>query len=336
MSKNNSISLSVAKFNKKDEFYTQYEDIEQEMLAYLKYDENIFTGKNILLPCDNPQESNFTKFFECNFKQLGISKLISTCYKHDGNGKILIMERGERKKQSDLMGNGDFRSKEITKLRDSVDFVITNPPFSLFREFVAWIIAGNVRFSILGNLNAISCKNIFPLFQENNLWLGATISSGDREFKVPKDYPLEAAGYRIDDNGEKYIKVKGIRWFTNINHSNRSKTLELDTIQNNLSKTPKLIEKNAYRPYDNFLAIEIPKTQAIPSDYNGVMGVPISFLDKYNPKQFKILGIDFYVKDGRLNNLIVDKWNGKLDRAYLNNKRLYSRIFIEHAKECEC
>ncbi|MDA3053309.1 adenine-specific methyltransferase EcoRI family protein [Campylobacter sp. JMF_01 NE2] len=332
MTKNTTIALSNAKANKKDEFYTQYVDIQKEMEAYLQNDKCIFENKTIFLPCDDYDKSNFVKYFEDNFNKLKLKKLISTCYNPNGCGKIYIKEQNSSFKDY-LKGNGDFRSDEITKIRDIADFIITNPPFSLFREFMAWVSASSAKFAILGNMNAVTCKSIFPLFEKNKVWFGATIFSGDREFKVPKNYPLEASGYRIDCNGEKYIRVKGVRWFVNIKYDDKNRQLILDTMQNNLFKTPKLKFKNTYQQYDNYLAIEVSQTNAIPSDYNGIMGVPISFLDKYNPKQFKILGIDFYVKDGLLDNLICDKWQGKLDRAYLNGKRLYSRIFIKHIKE---
>ena len=192
-----------------------------------------------------------------------------------------------------LEGDGDFRSKEVTKLRDEADFIITNPPFSLFCEFLAWIMDANKKFIIIGNMNAITYKEAFPLIKDNKMWLGYSIHSGDREFEVPNEYPLAAAGWRIDENGRKFIRVKGVRWFTNIDHGRRHQPLALMTMADNLrfSKHKELKGKTAYDHYDNYDAIEVPFTDAIPSDYDGVMGVPISFLDKYCPEQFEILGI---------------------------------------------
>lgn len=191
---------------------------------------------------------------------------------------------------------------------------------------------GEKKFAIVGNMNSLTYKDIFPLIQKNIVWLGATISSGDREFRVPDSYPLNAAGFRVDSEGNKYIRVKGVRWFTNIEHGRRHEPLQLMTTADNKRFNSKIEGKNAYQLYDNYNAIEVPFTNAIPSDYDGVMGVPISFLDKYNPEQFEILGMDFYVKDDLLENIALAEWRGKLDRAYLNGKRLYSRVLICHKR----
>lgn len=339
---NTSRQLTKAKNNKNDEFYTQYNDIEKEMQSYLDHNPNIFKNKTILLPCDDPERSNFTKYFAQNFHHLQLKKLISTSIAtQNAQGKIFTLTKDHNVhdfidtthfKWQYLQGDGDFRSDEIKVLRDEADIIITNPPFSLFREFLAWIIKADKNFAIIGNMNAITYKDVFPLIQSNQLWLGATINSGDREFQIPKNYPLTAAGIRIDDKGNQYVRVKGVRWFTNIEHGKRHQPLPLNTMANNLQSHKQINNKNAYQKYDNYNAIEVPKTAAIPSDYQGVMGVPISFLDKYNPEQFKILGMDFYVKDGRLDDMIADNWHGKLDRAYLHGKRLYSRILITHKK----
>ena len=231
-----------------------------------------------------------------------------------------------------LKGDGDFRSDEVKALRDQADIIVTNPPFSLFRDFISWIMEGEKKFAIVGNMNSLTYKDIFPLIQKNIVWLGATISSGDREFRVPDSYPLNAAGFRVDSEGNKYIRVKGVRWFTNIEHGRRHEPLQLMTTADNKRFNSKIEGKNAYQLYDNYNAIEVPFTNAIPSDYDGVMGVPISFLDKYNPEQFEILGMDFYVKDDLLENIALAEWRGKLDRAYLNGKRLYSRVLICHKR----
>ena len=321
-------NLKEAKAGKNDEFYTQFHDIEIEMNAYLEYDPNVFKGKTILLPCDDPEWSNFTRFFAAKFDELGLKKLISTSYAPDAKKmkllpepslfeteapqfdptkaqtkwKIFVLEQdhtGDGHINIDdleweyLEGDGDFRSKEVVKLRDEADIIITNPPFSLFREFLSWIVSEDKKFIIIGNMNAVTYKETFPLIKENRMWMGFSIHSGDREFEVPDEYPLTASGWRIDNKGRKYIRVKGVRWFTNIDHGRRHEPLPLMTMEDNLrfSKHKELKGKAAYDHYDNYDAIEVPFTDAIPSDYDGVMGVPISFLDKYCPEQFEILGI---------------------------------------------
>lgn len=318
-------TLGNARLAKNDEFYTQYPDIEKEMNAYLDFNENVFRDKTILLPCDDPEWSNFTKYFAQNFQRLGIKKLISTSFapssgrifeqptlfestspqfdasKTNVNGKIFILHQDnsgdgridvEDLEWSYLRGDGDFRSAEICRLRDESDVIITNPPFSLFRPFLNWAMEGKKEVSIVGNMNAITYKEVVPLIMSGKIWLGPTISSGDREFQVPNSYPLEAASCRTDELGNRFIRVKGVRWFTNIDHGRRHQPLSLMTIQGNLAYSKhKQVKENGYQKYDNFDAIEVPFTDSIPSDYTGVMGVPISFLDKYNPDQFEILGI---------------------------------------------
>lgn len=321
-------NLGAAKNAKNDEFYTQYSDIEAEMNAYVEFNPDVFKDKTILLPCDDPEWSNFTKYFATNFDYLGLKKLISTSYakgasnnqitifeymspnyneeKHDAHGKLFTVTRKEGKTIDEndiefsgyLDGDGDFRSAEVRKLRDEADIIITNPPFSLFREFLAWILEGKKQFIIIGNINVITYKEAFPLLKENIMWLGYSIHSGDRKFYVPDNYPLEAAGCGIDDNGRKFIRVKGVRWFTNIDHGGRHEALMLDTMAHNLKYNKglkKKLEKDFcrtdYPQFDNYAAIEVPFTECIPSDYDGEMGVPITFLDKYCPEQFEITGI---------------------------------------------
>lgn len=320
--------LRTAQAGKNDEFYTQFHDIEIEMNAYLEYNPDVFKGKTILLPCDDPEWSNFTKFFAAKFDELGIKKLISTSYapeskkmvlgglfsafeqespqfdedKSKTHGKIFVLEKdvtGDGRINIDdlewgyLEGDGDFRSEEVTRLRDEADIIVTNPPFSLFREFLAWIVEANKQFIIIGNMNAITYKETFPLIMNNQMWLGSTIHSGDREFQVPEEYPIKAAGWRIDETGRKFIRVKGVRWFTNIDHGRRHEPLPLMTMADNLrySRHKELKGKESYDHYDNYDAIEIPYTDAIPSDYDGLMGVPISWVDKYCPEQFEIVGM---------------------------------------------
>lgn len=360
-------TLTNAREAKQDEFYTQYYDIEREVEAYLDYNPDVFRGKTVLLPCDDPEWSNFTKYFAQNFERLGLKKLISTSYaierkqerygvqlslfetefetkspKYDktktrSHGKIFVLDRdenGDRRIDIDdlnwdyLKGDGDFRSKEVTKLRDEADVIVTNPPFSLFREFLAWIIAVEKQFLIIGNMNAITFKEVFPLIRSNKVWLGESIHSGDREFGIPDNYPITAAGWRIDEKGRKYIRVKGVRWFTNLDHGRRHQPLELMTKEDNLkySKHKDIKEKHAYTRYDNYDAIEIPYSDAIPSDFNGVMGVPISFLDKYCPEQFEILNANDYRRDDTVplkpHGLIKDK------EGAINGKPTYARILI--------
>lgn len=323
-------NLSKAKTAKQDEFYTQYADIEKEVNAYLEYNPDTFRDKTILLPCDDPEWSNFTRYFALHFEDLGLRKLISTSYAPDSKklklqleltlfetespqfdptkaqtkGKIFILDRdvdvdGNGRIDIDdlqwqyLEGDGDFRSEEIKKLRDEADVIVTNPPFSLFREFFAWVMESGKEFLFIGNMNAITDKQIFPYIMSNKAWYGCSISSGDREFGVPDFYPINASGWRIDEEGKRYIRIKGVRWFTNIDHGRRHLPLQLMTMADNLkfSKHKELKGKKDYDHYDNFDAIEIPYSDAIPSDYNGAMGVPISFLDKYCPEQFEILGL---------------------------------------------
>ena len=350
-------TLTNARAAKQDEFYTQYYDIEREVEAYLDYNPDVFRGKTVLLPCDDPEWSNFTKYFAQNFERLGLKKLISTSYaverkqelygvqlslfetefetqaphydkkKTRSHGKIFILDRdgnGDQRidindlKWQYLKGDGDFRSKEVTKLRDEADIIVTNPPFSLFREFLAWIIFAQKEFLIIGNMNAITFKEVFPMIKQGLLWLGESIHSGDREFGIPDNYPITAAGWRIDEKGRKFVRVKGVRWFTNLDHGRRHKSLELMTMADNLkySKHKDLKEKHTYEQYDNCNAIEVPYSDAIPADYEGMMGVPISFLDKHCIEQFDIIGLD------------DDKpiWRGKGPSLY--GKVLYRRIII--------
>ena len=320
-------TLSKAKADKKDEFYTQFYDIEAEMEAYLDYNPDVFRGKTVLLPCDDPECSNFTKYFAQNFEELGLKKLISTSYAPDsktykGGTQLSLFETQSPKFDKDktrthgkifvltedttgdgvidlddlqwdyLEGDGDFRSDEVKKLRDEADIIITNPPFSLFRVFLAWIVEAKKQFIIIGNINCVTYKEVFPLIQNNSVWMGSTIHSGDREFEVPEGYPLKAAGWRIDENGKKYIRVKGVRWYTNIDHGRRHHPLELMTMADNIKYSKhKEVKGKQYSVYDNFEAIEVPYTDAIPKDYDDIMGVPITFLDKYYPEQFEIIGI---------------------------------------------
>ena len=328
MAKNS--NLSQAKAAKNDEFYTQYADIQKEVNAYIEYNPDIFRGKTILLPCDDPEWSNFTKFFAQNFEFFGLKKLISTSYaiesknykthwqptlfetenplynadKSRVKGKIFTLDHDTntngRIDINDLQwqyleGDGDFRSAEVSALRDEADIIITNPPFSLFREFLAWITEGNKQFLIMGNKNAITYKEVFPLIAQNRTWLGYTSISLDILFKVPKEIEAElltqkeGSSYRLINN-EVFARSASV-WFTNIDHGRRHQPLKLMTMADNLKFNKKLKGQTEYYHYDNYDAIEIPFTELIPSDYDGVMGVPISFLDKYCPEQFEIVGM---------------------------------------------
>lgn len=325
------INQTNAKNAKNDEFFTQYHDIEKEISAYLEYNPDVFRGKTVLLPCDDPEWSNFTRFFAQNFERFGLKKLISTSYAVDSkiykngyqptlfetsdpqfdktktniNGKIFSLTHdrtGDHRVNVDdlewhyLAGDGDFRSAEIKKLRDEADIIITNPPFSLFREFLAWIVEARKRFVIIGSMNAITYKEVFPLIKENELWLGATGNGSDMVFGVPPGSEVAESdkqkAARLGYIGD-YTRLGNSCWFTNFDHGRRHQPLPLMSMADNLrySKHKEIKGKKIYDCYDNYDAIEVPFTDAIPSDYDGVMGVPISFLDKYSPEQFEILGI---------------------------------------------
>lgn len=297
VNKSSNKNLHKANKAKKDEFYTQLSDIEKELGHYKEH----FKGKTVFCNCDDPRVSNFFHYFSYNFESLGLKKLITTCYKNqqpdlfsqnDSEKAIYLEYTGDKNGDKipnleeigikHLKGDGDFRSPECIELLKQADIVVTNPPFSLFREYVAQLVEYDKKFIIIGNLNAITYKDIFKLIKEDKLWLGCSIHSGDREFGVPDDYPLNAAGSRIDENGKKFIRVKGVRWYTNLDYEERHEDLVLyKTYKDNEEKYPK---------YDNYDAINVDVTKDIPVDYDGMMGVPITFLDKYNPEQFEIIG----------------------------------------------
>ncbi len=321
-------TLKKAQQSKYDEFYTQYEDIEKEMNAYIDYDPNVFKDKTILLPCDDPEWSNFTKYFAQNFERFGLKKLISTSYaqasknfehflqlsfletnseeydynKTFTNGKIFTLTRDKAKKVNIhdlkwkyLHGDGDFRSDEVIKLREEADIIITNPPFSLFREFISWILEGGKKFIIIGNENDSAGKELFPLIYQGKIWLGK--NSGDMVFKVPAKAEAKTTRFWVDNNGQKWRSMGNICWYTNIDLGRRHNILKLMSMQDNLRYNKPLIKKLAedygvdyYPTLDNYEAIEVPRYDAIPSDYNGIMAVPVTFLKYHNPSQFHILG----------------------------------------------
>ena len=287
-------TLKSAKKNKNDEFYTQLCDIEKELSHYKEH----FYGKTVLCNCDDPRVSNFFRFFALKFKEWGLKRLITTCYKNQdvdlfsqntsekavwldyyGNPNDETCTDFSTVEVKHLKGDGDFRSKECIELLKQSDIVVTNPPFSLFREYVELLLSYDKKILIIGNVNALSYKEIFPYIKNNQLWLGASIHSGDREFGVPDSYPLTAASSRVDAEGNKYIRVKGVRWFTNLDFKERHEDLILYK-----NYTPE-----EYPKYDNYDAINVDKTSDIPLDYEDKMGVPITFLDKYNPEQFEII-----------------------------------------------
>ena len=363
-------NLKEAKAAKNDEFYTQFHDIEIEMNAYLEYDPDVFRGKIVLLPCDDPEWSNFTRYFAAKFDELGLKKLISTSYAPDSKkyktpyqpslfeqeapqfdpskaqvkGKIFILERdksGDGRINIDdlewkyMEGDGDFRSKEVTELRNEADFIITNPPFSLFREFLAWIVEAGKKFAVIGNMNAITYKEVFPLIKDNKVWLGATGNGNDMVFGVPEGAKVDekdrAKAARLGYVGN-YTRLGNSCWFTSIEHGRRHEPLSLMSMADNLrfSKHKELKGKAAYDRYDNYDAIEVPFTDAIPSDYEGVMGVPISFLIKYCPEQFEILGISLELGIKKPDNLPKEKQGGpafyiKMGTDY---NRMYCRLAI--------
>lgn len=327
-------SLNRANKAKQDEFYTQLNDISRELAHYASH----FRGAVVFCNCDDPETSNFWRYFELNFTFLGLKKLIATHYETDrpsyklellrdmnGDGKIDKLDIVK----TPLKQNGDFRSPECVEILKEADIVVTNPPFSLFREYVAQLMEYEKKFLIIGNINAITYKEFFPLLAENKVWMGCSIHSGDREFQVPDTYPLTAAGFRIDEQGNKFIRVKGVRWFTNLDYKERHQELLLFR-----SYTPE-----AYPAYVNYSAIEVSKTADIPCDYDGEMGVPITFLDKYNPEQFEILGFsltlaglmsDFVEKGTYLpggKRFYIAEQNGKY-----RYKRCYDRIVIKRKK----
>ena len=317
-------SLSAAKAAKNDEFYTQYYDIEREINAYLEFDPDAFRGKTVLLPCDDPEWSNFTLYFAQHFQTLGLKKLISTSYapeskkykapyqpslfeqdapqfdpnKTSVRGKIFVLDHdidGDGRidfhdlEWRYLNGDGDFRSDEVTRLRDEADIIVTNPPFSLFREFLAWIVEADKKFVIIGNMNALTYREVFPLIKDNKIWLGNGFHNGNAYFR-PVGEREYASGVKDDSTG--LVKFRNCCWFTNLDHGRRHQPLSLMTMEENIMYSKhKDIRGKGYVHYDNYDAIEVPYTDAIPSDYDGAMGVPITFLDKYCPDQFEILGI---------------------------------------------
>ncbi len=288
--------LNHAKDAKQDDFWTQLPEIQAECQHY----RDQFRGKTILCNCDDPLVSNFVRYFALNFKAFGLKRLIATCYKnaqgdlfstgkddkacffdYDGTEGFNSVEELVRMKKRDLGCDGDFRNPICIDLLKQADIVSTNPPFSLFREYVAQLMKFGKKFLIIGNINAIKYKEIFPLITHNQIWLGVSIHSGDREFQIPDSYQPRSASFRIDDEGRRFVRVVGVRWFTNLEHAQRHEPLPLWAT----------FSEERYPHYINFDGIEVNPTNEIPKDYPGMMGVPITFIDKYCPDQFEIIGV---------------------------------------------
>lgn len=357
-------NLRKADATKNDEFYTQYNDIQKEVSSYTEYNPDVFRGKTILCPCDDPEWSNFTKFFAKNFDRFGLKKLISTSYAYNSKnpkpnfdwqptlfesenpnydaekspkrGKIFTLTDKEepprdvdKLKWNYLEGDGDFKSPEVSALLKEADIVVTNPPFSLFREFIAWIFSENKKFLVIGNMNAITYKEIFPLIKNNQLWLGATGNGSDMVFGVPKGAEVKESdrqkAARLGYSGD-FTRLGNSCWYTNLEHGRRHKKMELMSMADNLKFNRHSDMKTVgYKKFDNYDAINVPFTDSIPSDCNGLMGVPISFLDKYCPEQFEII-------DGIGRYSILDNETTKANRKYLSmidGKAQYFRLIIK-------
>ena len=360
--------LTAAKRNKNDEFYTQFSDIQRELNCYYLWDENFLKDKTVLLPCDDPEWSNFTKFFALNLPLYQMKKLVSTSYaadakkinfhpqislfeeeqpnfdiaKTNSHGKIFTLDAKTRSRKpyapdaltfDYLEGDGDFRSDEVKKLRDQADVIITNPPFSLFREFFAWIMEANKKFLIVANINCITYKEIFPLIMQNKIWLGNGFPGMIGFFKSPYEDFASASQHQ-----EGMIRNSGLHWLTNLEHGKRHEPLRLMTMEENFHYSKhKEIRGKGYPKYDNYDAIEVPYTDAIPDDYEGVMGVPITFLDKYCPEQFEIVGL---LADKRDKNpcfikgtpTYLDEQHKNYVGAVVNGKATYARVLIRRRR----
>lgn len=317
-------NLAKAKKNKNDEFYTQLVDIENE----LKHYKNHFKDKTVYCNCDDPRVSNFFHYFSYNFENLGLKKLITTCYKNqdmelfsqNSSERAIYLEYNGNKNGDKvpnpteigiklLKGDGDFRSPESIELLKQADIVVTNPPFSLFREYVAQLVEYNKKFLIIGDQNAIAYKEIFKLIKENKIWLGVD-NGGTKWFQVPNHYNIKTESRKKTENGIQYFSKGSIVWFTNLDHDKRHENLILYKTYNEAE----------YPKYDNYDAINVDKTADIPIDYQGAMGVPITFLDKYNPEQFEIIK--------SMASTTIDE--SSAGYPFINGVRKYARIVIKH------
>lgn len=315
-------NLQTARENKNDEFYTQLPDIENELKHYRGH----FKGKVVYCNCDDPGVSNFFKYFSNNFEFLGLKKLITTCYKnqdrdlfsrHDSEKAIWLECNGTKNDNKipsreettvrHLEGNGDFGSAECIELLQQADIVVTNPPFSLFKEYVAQLMEYDKKFVIVGSQNSITFKEVFPLIKEGRMWLGHGFNRGNAYFKTP--YPKEFAP-GVFDEATGLVKFRNVVWFTNLDYAKRHEDIILY----------KKYSPDEYPTYDNYNGINVNKVAEIPVNYDGAMGVPITFLNKYNPDQFEILGID---------RELIKGLTGRQSRFHLNGKEIYARIVIK-------
>lgn len=381
------LNLTAARTAKQDEFYTQYADIQKEVEAYLEFDADAFRDKVVYCNCDDPYESNFFKYFAANFNKLGLKKLITTSYDgspvagaqltfdeyskgdvkrespkalavvieevrdFNGDGAVgiedvrLFLEQNPHSR-SPLSQGGDFSSSECIELLKQSDIVVTNPPFSLFSKYVSLLVKYKKKFLIIGNTNSITYKDVFPLIMANKLWLGCTNFNVGMYFEVPDDWKNY---HHIDERtGKKIARVSTSCWYTNIDHGRRHQPLSLMTMADNLKFSRNLKGKSAYERYDNYDAIEVATYKEIPSDYDGVMGVPVTFLDKYNPDQFEIVGT---LESSDPQNPYRTRWYSPQDQkdaffrrfgkpgsiplnmsGVINDVKVYKRILIRHRK----
>lgn len=351
-SKSGNATLNYAFIVKKDEFYTQYEDVAKELVKH----RDLLRGKAVLCNCDDPFESAFFRFFVLHFDKFELTRLTSTCYagspiagqeyplegatgaykavvtevpdetllRPDGSLDLPALFDMPGNSLVHLAGDGDFRSDECEALLKEADIVATNPPFSLFRDYISMLELHQKDFIILGNMNAATYREVFPLFRDNKIWYGETIRSGDRKFHVPDSYPLTAAGCGVDERGRRFIRVKGVRWFTNLDTRRRHEPLLLDR-----RYTP-----SEYLRYENYDAIDVGRTQNIPVDYDGIIGVPITFLDKYSPDQFEIVMLANGNARTNVSREILKEVGYRPhseDRGgvgIINGRRVYARILI--------
>ena len=300
-------NLHKAKKHKNDEFYTRYEDIAKELQHY----SDQFKGKTVLLNCDNPKYSQFWQYFKDNFDTLELEKLVATHYVESGNScAVELTTSGEV--YTELQGSGDFRSAEVVHYLEQADIVVTNPPFSLFREFVAQLLEYDKRFLIIGSLNSVTHKNIWPYMQNYNMWIGH--NQGSMPFKVPQGYEPKS-GYYVDEHGQGWQVLGNTLWFTNLGDVRRDMELPLDCKYDG--------NEGDYPKYDNYDAIEVSKVSNIPYDYDGIMGVPITFLGKHNPDQFDIVGCSY--EYGR-----PEGWDSQVSMSpVVGGKNIYKRVFIQ-------
>lgn len=318
--------LHKAKAAKNDEFYTRYQDIESEITAYVKHDSNVFRDKTILLPCDDLATSNFTKFFIDKFDEFGLKRLISTAYKRGGRGKLFIFDRDTGVGCVDIDGDGDFRSAEVRALRDEADVIITNPPFSIVREYIAWLTETDKQFILIAPKTCVSYKHVFPLIHKGKMWVGARPWAGGMNFEVPND----AVQFTKIVDGVKLYSAAAV-WFTNIDHDKRRKPIKLSTMVENMRRA-KLKGKEVYAVYDNYDAIAVSEVAMIPSDYEGVVGVPTTFIDKYCPEQFEIIGMSESGDDVPLAYLRKPGYRD-YHRPCINGAEKWTCLFIRHTEK---